>query len=80
MIPLLTRIMAVADAFEVMTSGRPFKKALSRLEALNELQKNAGKQFDPVLVELFVKIFYEGQIITTTEKKDRYRLWIKNDS
>lgn len=64
-IPLLARITAIADAFEVMTSGRPYKNALSQAEALNELQNNSGKQFDPVMVQLLVKTFKEEQALPT---------------
>lgn len=69
MIPLLARITAIADAFEVMTSDRPYKETLSTIEALNELQKNAGKQFDPVMVKLFVSIFNEEQPPAFNNKK-----------
>jgi len=52
-IPLGARIMAVADAFEAMTKDRPFKKKLGYEEALDELKRNSGTQFDPVIVRTF---------------------------
>lgn len=55
-IPIESRIMAIADAYEAMTGGRPYRKAISKREALKELKKCAGTQFDPELVETFVKI------------------------
>lgn len=55
-IPLESRIMAIADAYESMTGGRPHRKAVSREKALKELQRCAGSQFDPDLVEKFVEI------------------------
>lgn len=55
-IPLESRIIAVADAFEAMTSERPHRSALSVQEAINELKKNSGKQFDPKIVEAFLKV------------------------
>ena len=54
--PLLARIIAIVDAYDVMTNGRPYKEAISREEALKELERNAGTQFDPNLVEKFVVI------------------------
>ena len=53
-IPLLGRIIAVADAYSAMTSDRPYRKSLSPEEAVAELRQCAGTQFDPQLVELFV--------------------------
>jgi len=53
-IPLVARILAIADAFDAMTSDRPYRKAMSVEEALLELRANAGKQFDPALVEMFI--------------------------
>ena len=55
-IPLLARIISIADAFEVMVSGRIYKKMLSLREAKKELQSCAGTQFDPDLVEVFIEI------------------------
>ena len=52
-IPLGARIVSVADAFEAMTHDRPYRAARSRDEALNELESEAGKQFDPRVVEAF---------------------------
>jgi len=50
-IPLLSRILAVADAFEAMTADRPYRRAMSPSNALEELRANAGEQFDPDVVK-----------------------------
>lgn len=54
-IPIGSRVIAVADAYDAMTSDRSYRKALSREEALFELRRCAGKQFDPKVVDAFVK-------------------------
>jgi len=53
-IPLECRILTIADAYDAMTSDRPYRKAMSHEAALNELTRCAGTQFDPKLVGLFV--------------------------
>ncbi|MCL6478298.1 MAG: HD-GYP domain-containing protein [Peptococcaceae bacterium] len=50
------RILAVADAYDAMTSDRPYRKAMSEEEAIGELRKNAGTQFDPAVVEAFINV------------------------
>ncbi len=55
-IPVECRILAIADAYIVMTSDRPFRMALSNEEAGRELRRCAGTQFDPKLVEVFLKV------------------------
>ena len=55
-IPLLARIMSVVDAFEGMTANRRYKKSKTREEAYLELENEKGKQFDPQIVEIFLKI------------------------
>ncbi|GBG55229.1 histidine kinase [Sporomusaceae bacterium FL31] len=52
-IPLMCRIFAIADAYDVMTNGRPYRKALTPLQALEQIRLSAGTQFDPVLVNKF---------------------------
>ena len=59
-IPLLARILAVVDAYEVMIHGRPYKEPLSKQEAAAELKRCAGSQFDPELVEVFLSILDAG--------------------
>ncbi|MFA5802156.1 MAG: HD domain-containing phosphohydrolase [Thermoleophilia bacterium] len=55
-IPLGARILFVADAFEAMTSDRPYRKALTNQMALDELQRNMGTQFDERIVNVFSRI------------------------
>ncbi|MBO8138643.1 MAG: diguanylate cyclase [Desulfotomaculum sp.] len=58
-IPLLCRILAVADAYDAMTSDRSYRKAMSRDEAIAEIKRNMGKQFDPVVAEIFLRIMVQ---------------------
>ena len=55
-IPLTARILAVADCFDAMTSPRTFRGAKTRAEGLVELQRGAGSQFDPAVVEAFIAV------------------------
>lgn len=59
-IPLAARIFAVVDAWDAMTSDRPYRKALSTEEALAEIEKGAGTQFDPKVVVAFLELIREG--------------------
>jgi diguanylate cyclase (GGDEF)-like protein/PAS domain S-box-containing protein len=58
-IPLIARILAVADAFDAMTQDRVYRKALPLDDALTEIERNAGTQFDPEIAELFVGLIRE---------------------
>ena len=55
-IPLPCRILAIADAYDAMISDRPYRKAMSREDAIAELKRCAGTQFDPDLVEKFIQV------------------------
>jgi HD-GYP domain-containing protein (c-di-GMP phosphodiesterase class II) len=55
-IPLASRILTVTDAFDAMTSDRPYRQAMPIEEALEELKSNASTQFDPDIVEAFVSL------------------------
>nr|WP_324082554.1 HD domain-containing phosphohydrolase [Geomonas sp.] len=53
---LESRILAIADSFDAMTSDRPYRRALATEVAIQELADNAGKQFDPALVPIFIEL------------------------
>lgn len=59
-IPLGSRIVAIADAYDAMVHDRPYKASMSHVEALAELRRHAVTQFDPELVNLFLHRFGEG--------------------
>jgi putative nucleotidyltransferase with HDIG domain len=58
-IPLGARVVAVADAFDAMTTDRPYRKAMQPWEAFEEIVAKAGKQFDPKVVEAFKRVVSE---------------------
>jgi HD-GYP domain-containing protein (c-di-GMP phosphodiesterase class II) len=70
-IPLGARIVAVADAWDVMTSDRAYRKALPKSVAVAELKKFSGTQFDPELVEAFLR---------QEEKDEKIEPWKGDDN
>lgn len=58
-IPFLARILAVADAFDALTSDRPYRKKMGKEEAVREIENCSGTQFDPNVVRAFVKFLNE---------------------
>lgn len=61
-IPISARCLAIADAFDAMTTERSYKKALSIDFARNEINNQAGRQFDPTLAGVFVRLIEDNQI------------------
>jgi HD-GYP domain-containing protein (c-di-GMP phosphodiesterase class II) len=59
-IPIGARIVSVADAYHAMVHARPYKEALTHTEALDELRRHAGTQFDPAVVEMFCDVYYDS--------------------
>ena len=55
-IPLEARIFAVVDAYDAMTSDRPYRKAVGHAEAIQEIVAHSGTQFDPAIVEAFLRV------------------------
>jgi putative nucleotidyltransferase with HDIG domain len=70
-IPVGARILAVADAFEAMTSDRPYRPALSFQAAVAELEAGRGTQFDPAIVDTFLTILEEEPIFKPVKAKAR---------
>lgn len=70
-IPLGARIIAVADAFDAMTSDRPYRRALTTEDALTEITKGSGGQFDPVIAQALVAIVHEESVQTASPASTR---------
>ncbi len=62
-IPLVARIFAVVDVWDALTSNRPYRPAWSQPATLEYLKKNAGVQFDPEVVKMFLQLWEEGKIL-----------------
>lgn len=60
-IPVGSRIIAVVDAYMAMTAERPYRKAMTQREALTEITRGSGTQFDPRVVDAFLKVFKENR-------------------
>jgi len=58
-IPLLTRILSVADAYDAMTEDRVYHKGMPKKQAIEEISRNAGTQFDPAIVDVFREVMSE---------------------
>lgn len=54
--PLLCRILAVADALDAMTSNLAYRKAMDSLDAMEEIRRYSGTQFDPEIAKLFLEL------------------------
>jgi HD-GYP domain-containing protein (c-di-GMP phosphodiesterase class II) len=60
-IPLAARIVFCCDAYSAMTTNRPYRKAMSRVDAIEELRANAGSQFEPRLVDSLIRVLDETE-------------------
>jgi len=69
-IPISARCLAVADAFDAMTTDRPYRKGLPVEYAADQIEKNAGTQFDPNLAHVFAELVRSGEIVVC---KCRYK-------
>jgi HD-GYP domain-containing protein (c-di-GMP phosphodiesterase class II) len=61
-IPLIATIISVADAYDAMTSDRPYRKGLEKNEAIKEIVSNKNKQFSPVVVDAFLEAVYKNEL------------------
>ena len=61
-IPLGARIIAVVDAYDAMTSDRPYRKSLGLVEAVRRLKASSGTQWDPHVVEVFLELLHAGRL------------------
>ncbi|MDO5145692.1 MAG: diguanylate cyclase [Eubacteriales bacterium] len=66
-IPLIARIIGVADAYDAMTSNRAYRKHLPREKVIEELEHGRGTQFDPILTDLFLEMLHDGFYLTAEE-------------
>jgi HD-GYP domain-containing protein (c-di-GMP phosphodiesterase class II) len=69
-IPLGARIFAIADTFDAITSERPYKRAISAEEALAEILRHSGTQFDPAAVRAFLMVYQERFVLTQARAED----------
>ncbi len=75
-IPLFSRILAILDTYEALVSDRVYRKAVHRAEALEEIKKHAATQFDPNLVDIFVRVMkdFDDSVEETEPQSEIARL------
>ncbi|MCX5705853.1 MAG: HD domain-containing protein, partial [Candidatus Omnitrophica bacterium] len=61
-IPLIASIISVADTFDAMTTDRPYRLRLSKVDAVNEIKRVSGKQLDPYITSTFVELCQENKV------------------
>ena len=66
MIPVASRVIAACDAYSAMTSGRPYRAPLGRPQAVAELRRCAGTQFDPAVVAVLCRLIETGAEVEIT--------------
>lgn len=59
-IPILSRIVSIADSYDAMTSDRPYRKALSKEESIHQILENSGTQFDEQIAKIFIEVVAPG--------------------
>lgn len=75
-IPMGARILAVADSFEAMLSKRPYRRKLSISQAVSEIVKSSGEQFDPIIVDAFIRVIKRSKSKIFKSKNDAW-IWKK---
>ena len=70
-IPLIARIISVADAYDALTNDRVYRKGISKESAIEEIKKNTGSHFDPEIVDKFL------ELIKKDELKNKNNYWIQ---
>ena len=61
-IPIIAAIIAVADTFDAMTTDRPYRKGFSVQEAIDEIKKNSGVQFNPKAAQAMIELLHRGKV------------------
>jgi len=72
-IPAEARVLAVVDAFDAMTTDRAYRRALRESEAIAELERCSGTQFDPEIVRVFVEAWRDGSLADATASEELER-------
>lgn len=78
-IPLVARIICVADAFDAMTSMRCYRPRLPMSKVISELTDNAGTQFDPDLVPYMVQMIHDGVVPVELSREELFRVLVQNN-
>ncbi len=82
-IPVIARMFAVVDVWDALISDRPFRNAMTKDAALDLIVSEAGKQFDPEVVEVFLRVLSENNYLDTThplriQAFGQARVWVQN--